>query len=182
MLVLTTRVDRAEPYWSSCKDLLFLPLILVKCCWFDSQMKLDTHITKWCSATFFHLYNIRWIRKFLNKDTAQILIHAFITSHLEYCNSLLYGLLATHLKKLQKVQNAAARLICNISRFDHITPILFYLHWHPIKFGMDFKILLTTYKALNGLASSYIKELITIKRVTRYNWGVDQNCSYSNLG
>ena len=74
----------------------------------------------------FHLYNIRRIRKFPNNGTAQILIHAFITIRLDYCNSLLYGLPATHLKK-SRVQNAAARLICNISSFDHITSIYPFL-------------------------------------------------------
>jgi len=75
----------------------------------------------------------RRIRKFLNHETVQILVNAFVTSRLDYCNSLLYGLPATQLSKLQRVQNAAARLICNISRFGNISPILFALHWLPIK-------------------------------------------------
>ena len=83
-------------------------------CWFDSQMKFDTHLTKSCNAAFFHLFNIRRIRKFLSQDTTRTLVNAFVTSRLDYCNSLLYGLPATHLNKLQRVQNTAARLICNI--------------------------------------------------------------------
>ena len=113
------------------------------------------------------MFNIRRIRKFLNHETAQILVSAFVTSRLDYCNSLLYGLPATQLKTLQRVQNAAARLICNISRFDHTTSILFELHWLPYR--VNFKTLPITYKALHGLAPNYITELITVKPLSRYS-------------
>ena len=147
-------------------------------CWFDSQMNLNTHITKCCNASFYHLFNIRRIRKFLNKETAQILVNAFITSRLDYCNSLLYGLPATHLNKLQRVQNASARLICNVSRYDHITPTLYQLHWLPIKFRIDFKILLITYKAIHGLAPDYLTELISIKTPTLHDIILEQAMNY----
>jgi len=137
--------------------------------WSDAQMNLNMHVTKCCRAAFFHLFNIRCIRKFSNHETVQILVNAFVMSHLDYCNSLLYGLQATQLNKLQRVQNAAARLICNISHFDHISPILFELHWLPIKYRINFKILLIMYKALHGLAPNYITELITVKPLSLYN-------------
>ena len=60
--------------------------------WFDGQLKMDKHINSICKATFFHLYNIRTIRKFLSSDWTQILANAFVTSRLDYCNSLLLGL------------------------------------------------------------------------------------------
>ena len=132
-------------------------------------MKFDTHISKCCKAAFFHLYTIRRIRKFLSHDTVQILVNAFVTSRLDYCNSLLYGLPANQLCKLQRVQNSAARLICNVSRFDHITPTLFKLYWLPLKFRIDFKILLITYKSIHGLAPEYLSELIKLKTSGRYH-------------
>ena len=89
--------------------------------WFDTQLKMDLHINKCCKAAYFHLFNIRRIRKFLSHDTIQILLNASVTSRLDYCNSLLYGLPANQIHKLQRVQNSAARLICNVNRFDHIT-------------------------------------------------------------
>ena len=70
--------------------------------WFDTQLKMDSHIGKCCRTAFFHLFNIRRIRKFLSYDTAQILINAFVTSRLDYCNSLLYSLPDNQIYKLQE--------------------------------------------------------------------------------
>ena len=138
-------------------------------CWFDGQLKMDTHINSICKTAFYHLYNIRRIRKFLNSECTKILVNAFVTSRLDFCNSLLYGLPNNQLHKLQRVQNAAARLICNVGRFDHITPSLYRLHWLPINYRIKFKILLFVYKALNGIAPSYISDLLELKPASRYN-------------
>ena len=138
-------------------------------CWFDSQLSMVTHIHKVCKAAFYHLYNLRKIRKFLDNESIKTLVNALITSRLDYCNSLLFGTPATHLLKLQRVQNTAARLICNMSRFDHITPTLIHLHWLPVKFRIDFKILLITFKVIHGLAPEYLHELICVKAPSRYH-------------
>ena len=61
-------------------------------CWFDGQLKMDTQINSICKTALFHLYNIRRIRKFLNFECTKILVNAFVTSRLDFCNSLLYGL------------------------------------------------------------------------------------------
>ena len=137
--------------------------------WFDSQMKMVTNISKCSSAAFFNIFNIRRIRKFLTYETAKILVNSLVISSLDYCNSLLYGLPTIHLNKLQRVQNAAARLISNTSRFDRITPTLINLHWLPVKSRIDFKLLLIVFKALHGLAPDYLIELINIKSPSNYN-------------
>ena len=98
--------------------------------WFDSNLCMSTHITKACSTSFFHLHNIRRIRKFLSKDSLVTLIHAFITNRLDYCNSLPYGLPTSELAKLQRVQNAAARLVNNTQKFNHVSLVLHQLHVH----------------------------------------------------
>ncbi len=72
--------------------------------------------------------------------------------------------LAASINKLQIVQNAAARVLTRSRKYDHITPILESLHWLPIKFRISYKILLFTYKALNGLAPAYLTSLLL-----RYN-------------
>ena len=110
--------------------------------WFNTNLGLVTHITNTCKAAVYHLHNITRIRKFLTMAFTKVLVHAFIMARIDYCNSLLYGLPTTHINKLQRVQNAAARLICSTPRFSHVTPVLFSLHWLPVKFRIDFKILL----------------------------------------
>ena len=131
---------------------------------------MTTHITKLCCAAFYHLHNIRRIRKYLSQDAAETLIHSFITSRVDYCNGLLHGLPAYQLQKLQRVQNAAARLIFMERKYGHITPLLHKLHWLPIKYRIQFKILLITFKAIHGLAPSYIVDLICVKPLnTRYS-------------
>ncbi|XP_068735345.1 uncharacterized protein [Montipora capricornis] len=88
--------------------------------WFDSNMSMSIHIGKICSKAFYGLYKIRQIRKFPNPESTKTFVHAFVTSHLDYCNSLLFDVPKYQIDRLQKVLNAAARLIFNIPKFDHI--------------------------------------------------------------
>ena len=127
---------------------------------FDNTMTMVPHINSTCKSAFYHLRNIARIRKFISLKTTETLVHAFVNSKLDYCNSLAYGLPKYLLQKLQYVQNAAARLITGIRKHDHITPILMDLHWLPVNQRIQFKILLLTFKSLNGLAPVYIDEMI----------------------
>ena len=79
--------------------------------WFDSKMSILSHINKTCSSAFCYLYNMCRIRKYLSHSVTESLVHAFITSRIDYCNSLLYGLLNSRIMKLQWIQNAIARLV-----------------------------------------------------------------------
>ena len=90
------------------------------------------------------------------------LVHAFITSRIDYCNSLLYGLPNSLLAKIQRVMNASARLVCYTPRFCHITPIMRDLHWLPIRARINFTVLLV-FKALHVLAPQYLRSLISIE-------------------
>ena len=99
---------------------------------------LTTHITKLSGSCFYYLYNIRRLRKYLSRRCAVTLVHAFVSARIDYCNSILYGIPDCHLNKLQRIQNAAARLVCQQSRYCHITPLLFNLHWLPVKFQIVF--------------------------------------------
>ncbi len=83
----------------------------------------------------------------------ETLVHAFMTSRLDYCNALLVDCPASSINKLQIVQNAAARVLTRSRKYDNLSQILRSLQWLPIKFRISYKILLLAYKALNGLAS-----------------------------
>ena len=71
--------------------------------------------------------------------------------------------------KLQRVQNACARLIFAEGRYCHITPLLIKLHWLPVQSRIVFKILLLTFKILHGTAPTYLDSLISLKPQSRYN-------------
>jgi hypothetical protein len=80
--------------------------------------------------------------------------------HLDYCNGLLVGLPKGLIDLLQHAQNCAARVIKRTPRSAHISPVLKELHWLPIKYRIQYKTLLLTFKCLNGSAPSYLSELV----------------------
>ena len=128
----------------------------------DSELSMKDQVSTVCQSCFYHLRNISRIRKYLTQTATESLVHALIGSRLDYGNSLLCGIPKSSIRRLQSVQNAAARVVIRSSRFDHITPVLFDLHWLPVQSRILFKILLLTYKALHGLAPSYVKDLLKV--------------------
>ena len=136
--------------------------------WFDQNLSMIPHINKICKAASFHIYIIRRIRKYLTIDATHTLVHSIVIGRLDYCNSLLYRVPAIHISKLQRIQNSAARLVCSTPRFNHITPVLFSLHWLPVTYRIEFKILVLTFKAINQLAPSYICNLVRLKEKCKY--------------
>ncbi|CAB4028470.1 Hypothetical predicted protein, partial [Paramuricea clavata] len=128
---------------------------------------MTTHVNNVSKSAFFALRNVGKIRRYINQNDCEKLVHAFITSKLDSCNSILFELPAVEIDKLQRVQNAAARLVVGGKKYDHVTPILKQLHWLPIRARIDFKILLITYKAL--------KELLDIYRPKRTLRSTSQN-------
>ena len=127
---------------------------------FDINLNMKQHINNVCRQCYFQLRQLRVIRKTLPQSVVKTLLHAFVSSRLDYCNSLFYGLPNCEIKKLQSVQNAAARLFGGLRKFDHITPVLKNdLHWLPIKSRIDYKIALLVFKSLHNLAPSYLAEM-----------------------
>ena len=127
--------------------------------YFDDVLDFKVHIGHICKSVSYSLYRIGRIRNILDRTTTERLIHAFVTSRLDYCNSMLHNLPLTH--RLQLLQNSAARLVTRTKKYDHITPVLYDLHWLPVHQRIKFKILLFTYKILHDQAPSYLCDLLT---------------------
>ena len=98
-------------------------------------------------GSFFQLRQIAKLKAYLSQKDLERIIHSFITSHLDYCNSLYVGLDKSSIKRLQLVQNAAARLLTRTKKRDHITPMVRLLHWLPVCHRIVFKILLLTFES-----------------------------------
>ena len=113
---------------------------------FDNTVTMSIHINNIVKVAFYHLRNIAKIRKYINVTTDELLVHAFINSNLDFCNSLLHGLPKYEINKLQSVQNAAARVIACLRKFDHISDSLKELHWPPVEQRIIFKINLICFK------------------------------------
>ena len=126
----------------------------------DKHASMEQYITATCKSAQYHLYNIGRIRKYLSKESTEQLIHAFITSKLDYCNALLCGLPTSQLNRLQRIQNIAARIASLTKSTAHITPVLYDLHWLPVAQRIKFKVLLLVFKCQHGLAPSYLSEFI----------------------
>ena len=126
----------------------------------DSSLTMKNQISNTVKVCNHHLRNITFIRKYLNEDTLKMLMHNHVISRLDYCNSVYHKLPNTLLKKLQNIQNRAARLIKKIPLRERITPALIELHWLPMKARIIYKICLLTYKALKFGEPKYLYEYL----------------------
>ncbi|PFX12680.1 Uncharacterized protein K02A2.6 [Stylophora pistillata] len=127
----------------------------------DSVMNLRPLINSICKSSSLAIRNIGRVHKYLSTQQSERLIHAFISSRLDHCNSLLYGLPICDIEKFQRIRNTAARLLVGAKSRDSITPILMKLHWLPVTKRIQFKMLLIAYKALNDMAPTYLVELLS---------------------
>ena len=124
--------------------------------WLDTNLTMSAHINETCQAAIYHLYNIKRISRYLSYDDRKSIVQAVIMSRIDYCNSLLVGVPSTQLSKLQRLQNAAARLVSNVAKYDHITPTLVNLHWLPVTYRVNFKMVMLAHKCIYGNAPEYL--------------------------
>ena len=118
----------------------------------DDSLNFDVHVSKTVSSALLFLKNARAIQKFINQEAAEILIHAIITSKLDQCNSLLYGLSAKNLSKLQKIQNFALRTVLNLNPRSHVSHRFHELHWLNVEQRIYFKLLTIVFKCIHCIA------------------------------
>lgn len=129
--------------------------------YFDSMLTLNSNVSKVLRICFYELRQLRYLSRSLSNCNVKMLLHALISSRLDYCNSIYAGQPDTLLQKLQSVQNAAARLYGNLSRRTHVTETLRdELHWLRIPQRINYKLCVLVYRCLHGTAPPYLSENI----------------------
>ena len=126
----------------------------------DSNLTMQKQISNTVKVCNHHFSNIAFIRKYLSEDTLKMLIHNHAISRLDYCNPIYYRLPKILLKKIQNIQNRAARPIKKIPLRERIAPALIELHWLPMKARIIYKTCLLTYRALKFGEPKYLNEYL----------------------
>ena len=130
---------------------------------FDESFNFKQHISNTCRCCFYHIRDLRRIRRFLSLSVAKTIATALVSSRLDYCNSLLYN---TANKDIASVQNYLARVVTR-SRFSSSVPLLKSLHWFPVHYRIIFKICTISYQALASKQPTYLNSMLTPARNSR---------------
>ena len=128
----------------------------------DAELTMKNQVNAICKSCYHHIRNIRLIRPYLSISAAKTIVHSVISSRLDYCNAVLIGISEHLIKKLQRVQNSAARLVLNLNRYDSISTALISLHWLPVKERIAYKINVMVFKALTGESPGYIVDMLEL--------------------
>ena len=115
--------------------------------WLDENLNFNKQVNSIVSQGYKINRDIRKIKKFLERENLEQLIHAAIASRLDYCNSILYGTSRENMYKLQKLQNSAAKLILGQRKRDSASEALRELHWLNVESRITFKVLFIVEKA-----------------------------------
>ena len=130
-----------------------------------ADLNLEKHVNNVCSKSFFQLRQLWKIRRSLDQVSAStlVLVHAFVTSRVDYCFCLFAGSTDKIIHQLQRVMNAAARVVTNTGKYDHGLSYLMHteLHWLDVKDRIQFRTGVMVYKCLHGLAPTYLSDLCT---------------------
>lgn len=135
--------------------------------WIDQSLKADHHITTVCKSAFTYLRLLHRVRHLLPENQRVLLAHSLILSRLDYCSAFFAGISAKQESRLQRIIHAAFRVACGIRRHQSISTTLELHGCLPIRSRVQLKIATQVYKALNGLAPSYITGLLIHQRSTR---------------
>ena len=127
---------------------------------FDQELSMIQHIARVTSSCFYQLRRLRQIRRPVGKELVAQLVHSFVLSRIDYGNSVLAGLPKSTIMPLQRVQNAAARLILDLRMSDHVTPALKQLHWLPVDRRVEFKLCTMMHSIHTGQCPTYSADMV----------------------
>ena len=126
---------------------------------FDSNFTFSNHVSQVIKSTRVQARDLYRIHPLLDLNTSVLLANALVSNRLDCCNSLFLSLTDFELRRLQLVQNSLCRVVTCSSKFSHITPQLKKLHWLPVRYRVQFKIGLITYKILTQGQPVYLRGL-----------------------
>lgn len=129
---------------------------------FNSKFDLSSHVSNLRKTSFYQLRKLIDISQFVTKNQLCTLMHAFITSRLDFCNSLFYDIPKYQLRSIQNIQNAAAKVVTKAKKYDSNSEQLKYLHWLPVENRVIFKLAVLGYKCFYDLAPTYM-EIVPFK-------------------
>mgnify|MGYP003487436921 FL=1 len=141
----------------------------------DCDLSFEKQISSIVRTSFFHVRSLSKIRPYLTRKAACSVAVSLVLSRLDYCNSLLAGLPQMQIKRLQAVQNAAARVVTRSRKTDHITPILKQLHWLPVAERVKHKVLSLAFRAVRENRPAYLTDLIRLYCPSRSLRSADQS-------
>ena len=147
----------------------------------DENLSMNCHITNLSKAVYLEIRKLKHMSKFVSESSLKTLATSFVLSRLDYCNALFKSMNSYQFDKLQRLQNFAAKVVLGKSLYDHVTPCLIELHWLPVKFRVDYKIAVLTFKCLNGLAPQYLSDLIHVYVPSRSLRSASQNLLETKL-
>ena len=117
----------------------------------DNGLDMSAQVSNACRRAYFHLFRIGKIRKCLATAACKTLVHSLVTSRIDYGNAVLYGISDGLLRRIEIVQRSAARVVLQIRRGDRrcMTAALKLLHWLPVKWRVEYKLLVLVFRALH---------------------------------
>jgi hypothetical protein len=133
----------------------------------DRHLTFDSHVQNVCKSAYYHIRALKHIRSSLSTDMVRTVASALVNSRLDYANSVLYNTSSGNMLKLQRVQNALARVVTYTKRVEHIHPVLHQLHWLPIKYRIDYKVATLAYKVRSTGHPTYLLPLVCDYAPTR---------------
>jgi len=126
----------------------------------DRHLTFSNHVQNVCKSAQFHTRALRHIRSSLTMDMAKTVACALVNSRFDYCNSVLHGTTESNIAKLQRAQNALARVVTYTRRTEHIRPVLQNLHWLPISYRIEYKLATLAYKIRATGSPAYLQSSV----------------------
>jgi len=141
----------------------------------DNHLTMDSQVSEICRSAYYHIHALWHVRPVITDEVAKTIACSFVTSRLDYANSVLYGISAKNIHRLQQVQHALAFSVLQ-RPISATLPIYCHLHWLPVQYRIQFKLTLLAFNARNNNAPLYLSCLLH-----NYVTGHSLRSSQSNL-